>query len=52
MTPAAIIKQAAVDGVNLALSPAGTIKATGDQVVVNRWLPIIRDVATNVLIHL
>jgi hypothetical protein len=43
MTPAAIIREAAADGVSLALSPAGTIKATGDQVAVNRWVPILRE---------
>lgn len=43
MTPAAIIKRASADGVNLALSPAGTIKATGDGAAVNRWLPVIRE---------
>jgi hypothetical protein len=42
MTPAAIIREAAADGVSLALSPAGTIKATGDQVAVDRWLPVLR----------
>lgn len=30
MTPAVIIRETAADGVSLALSPAGTIKATGD----------------------
>ncbi len=43
MTPAVIIERAAADGVRLALSPVGTIKATGDHVAVNRWLPIIRE---------
>lgn len=43
MTPATIIQQAAEDGVNLALSPAGTIKAVGGQAAVNRWLPLIRE---------
>jgi hypothetical protein len=42
MTPAAIIKEAMADGVSLALSPAGTIKATGEGAVVTRWLPVIR----------
>lgn len=42
MTPAAIIKRATAEGVVLALSPAGTIKATGEGAAVNRWLPIIR----------
>ncbi len=43
MNPAAIIKEATADGVNFSLSPTGTIKATGEQTAVNRWLPIIRD---------
>ena len=43
MTPAAIISEALVDGVSLALSPTGNIRATGEQFAVNRWLPIIRD---------
>jgi hypothetical protein len=42
MTPAAIIREAAADGVSLALSPAGTIKATGDQAAVIR-LPVLRE---------
>ncbi|MBI4190753.1 MAG: hypothetical protein HY525_09470 [Betaproteobacteria bacterium] len=42
MTPAAIIKQATADGVQLELSPIGTIKATGKQAAVTRWLPLIR----------
>ena len=43
MTPARIIQQAAVEGVRLAVTPAGTIKATGNQGTVNRWLPLIRE---------
>ena len=43
MTPAIIIKKATADGIRLALSPAGTIKAIGDQAAVNRWLPTIRE---------
>jgi hypothetical protein len=43
MTPAKIIKEAAADGVNLGLSSSGTIKATGDQAAVTRWLPKIRE---------
>lgn len=42
MNPAAIIREATADGVSLALSPAGTIKATGDALAVNRWLPILK----------
>ncbi len=43
MTPAAILKEAAADGVSLTISPTGTIKATGDGAAVNRWLPAIRE---------
>lgn len=43
MTPAAIIGQAATEGLSLALSPAGALKVAGDQAVVNRWLPVIRE---------
>ena len=42
MTPALIIEQITADGVRLALSASGGIKASGDQGAVNRWLPIIR----------
>ena len=43
MNPAAIIKDATADGVNFALSPNGTIKASGKQAAMNRWLPSIRE---------
>ncbi len=43
MTPATIIRDAEMDGVRLALSPAGTIKATGDDAAVKRWLATIRE---------
>ncbi len=43
MTPATIIKQARADGVTLALSPTGSIKAVGHGEAVNRWLPVIRE---------
>ena len=43
MTPAIIIREAQADGVRLALSPAGTIKATGDSAAVSRWLAAIRE---------
>lgn len=43
MTPEAIIAEVKKDGVHLALSPAGTIKARGDEAAVNRWLPIIQE---------
>ena len=43
MTPATIIREAQAEGVRLALSPTGTIKATGDGAAVNRWLTVIRE---------
>lgn len=43
MTPTEIIREALADGVTVALSPAGTIKATGDGAAVDRWLPAIRE---------
>ncbi len=43
MTPAAIIQKARAAGIDLALTPAGAIKATGDQAAVNLWLVVIRE---------
>lgn len=43
MTPETIIEKAQADGVSLALSTTGTIKASGDGATVTRWLPIIRE---------
>lgn len=43
MTPATIIREAQSDGVKLALSPTGTIKASGDGAAVNRWLAVLRE---------
>ncbi len=42
MNPAAIIREATAGGVNLAVTSAGTLKATGEAEAVNRWLPAIR----------
>lgn len=42
MTPTLIIEQVAAEGIRLTLGENGKIKATGDQVVVTRWLPIIQ----------
>ena len=38
-----IVKRIESDGVRLALSDSGTIKAVGDGAAVNRWLPTIRE---------
>jgi hypothetical protein len=43
MTPETIIREAQSEGVRLALSPTGTIKANGDSAAVNRWLAVIRE---------
>ncbi|GBG02534.1 hypothetical protein AZSI13_18610 [Azospira sp. I13] len=42
MTPAQVIQAATAEGVVLALSDTGSLKATGDQAAVGRWLPLIR----------
>jgi hypothetical protein len=52
MNPASIIKQAAAEGVNLALSLAGKIKATGERAAVNHWLPVIREHNSGILMAL
>ncbi|MGX2042249.1 hypothetical protein ACWJKU_19285 [Methylocaldum sp. MU1018] len=49
MTPATIIREAQAEGVRLALSTAGTIKASGDGAAVNRWLAVIREHKTEIL---
>ena len=43
MTPMEILRKAAADGVRIALSDNGMIKANGDHGAVNRWLPAIRE---------
>jgi hypothetical protein len=43
MTPATIIREAQTDGVRLALSTFGTIKASGDSAAVNRWVAVVRE---------
>jgi hypothetical protein len=52
MNPAAIIRQAAAEGVTLALSATGTIKATGNAEAVNRWLATIRENKPGILAEL
>ena len=43
MTPALILEQITADGVQLALSTSGGIKASGEHGSVTRWLSIIRE---------
>ena len=52
MNPATIITQATADGVTLALSAVGTIKAIGEAVLVNRWLPLIREHKVDIISEL
>ena len=42
MSPASIICQAQADGVRLALTAAGSIKASGDGAAIERWLAVLR----------
>lgn len=43
MNPESIIREAQADGLSLALTSSGTIKATGEDEAINRWLPEIRE---------
>ena len=52
MNTAEIIERASAEGVILALSPTGTIKASGEQSAVDRWLPMIRNNKPGILCEL
>ena len=52
MNTAELIEQATAEGVILALSPTGTIKATGNQSAVDKWLPTIRKNKPSILCEL
>jgi hypothetical protein len=43
MNSSELIQQARSDGVGLALTADGTLKARGNRAIVNRWLPVIRE---------
>jgi hypothetical protein len=43
LNPATLITQAEEDGVHLALSDTGTLKASGYKARIAKWLPIIRE---------
>ncbi len=43
MTPATIIRAAAAEGVDLTISPTGTINALGHQDAIDRWVLVIRE---------
>lgn len=52
MTPSTIIQQAAAEGVILALSDTGAIKAAGSAEAVSRWIPTIRIHKADLLVAL
>lgn len=52
MNSSEIIEQATAEGVTLVLSPAGTIKATGNPLAMEKWLPTIRDHKAGILCEL
>jgi hypothetical protein len=43
MTAVEIMQAAKRDGLIITLSPGGSIKATGEQSAVNRWLPLLKE---------
>ena len=49
MTAEDILKLATVEGVSVALSSTGTVRVTGDQAAVDKWLPAIREHKPNIL---
>jgi hypothetical protein len=49
MTPEEILERATVAGVSVALSSTGTVRVTGDQAAVEKWLPPIREHKPNIL---
>ena len=52
MTPAEIIEFVAAEGVVLAISPTGHIKATGNQSAIDELLPTIRNNKADILCEL
>lgn len=43
MSPASIIQKVQADGIELKLSPTGTIKMIGENAAADRWLTVIRE---------
>ena len=52
MTPEEILERATVEGVSVVLSSIGTVRVTGNQAAVDRWLPAIREHKVNILSEL
>ena len=49
MTPTAIVKAAAADGVRLALTEVGTLKTTGRPDSIQHWLPRLREYKAEII---
>ena len=49
MNPAKIIQNASEEGVSIAVSPTGKIKAIGNEVSLTKWAPRIRKSKTEIL---
>ena len=43
MSALQVLEEAAADGVELSVTPSGTVKARGSQDAVKRWVPILRE---------
>jgi hypothetical protein len=52
MTPAAIIRLALEDGLTLAVTQSGGIKARGKRASISRWLPVIRERKPDIIVAL
>jgi hypothetical protein len=52
MSPVKIIEAAFLDGLNLAITPEGQLHYSGDVNVVERWLPVLREKKTEILVAL
>lgn len=52
MTPARVMEGAMADGLAIALSATGNIRICGDQVVLDRWKPLIREQKSAILVIL
>ena len=49
MTPATIIARAEAEGISLAISDSGNIKAIGSGDIVQRWVPVLRQHKASIL---
>lgn len=52
MNPTDIIRQVSADGVTLKVTPAGTLKATGNQAAIDRWVPVLKACKPDIIAEL